>query len=183
MPNEPIVSTSPNIDDPNKVSWFEKVTQDPQFAKAYAKESFTEDFLNMIDWVMEDRCVTRSELAEEMGCSVDAVQHAFENHGDLDVSTMAEMARALGYHVSVSFVPIAPPEVCEESVSLGMEKISQLFQDLFHTHKKIEDLEWEKCQKNSREWKLALDARRYAAQYIAERLRLLSCELGTYKGE
>jgi transcriptional regulator with XRE-family HTH domain len=89
----------------NEKGWLETNLEDSAFRRQYAREDLVEEFLHQIDAVMNERGVSRSQLAGLLGCSGANVTRIMRRTTNLTASTMADLASALELRVRVQLEP------------------------------------------------------------------------------
>jgi len=77
--------------------WLAEEWDSPQFQRLYCREDFIEEFLSLVEHEMQERRVTRSELARRLGCQPANVTQMFRRTRNLTASTMVDVAYVLGF--------------------------------------------------------------------------------------
>lgn len=75
---------------------------DPEFARIYARESIVENFLNDVDRFMQDRGISRAELARRVGCDPATVTRIMQRTQKLTVAKMSDIAYELGLNLQIN---------------------------------------------------------------------------------
>lgn len=78
-----------------------------EFKKSFERHGLADDFIAAIEAVMLRDDVSRSQLAERMGCKPANVTRAMRNTTNLTIATMVEMAFALDCRVRVWLQPMS----------------------------------------------------------------------------
>jgi transcriptional regulator with XRE-family HTH domain len=84
---------------------FEEAEQRPEFWEEGAILDFTEALWD----AMEERGVTRSELARRLGTSQAYITRVLSGHANLTLKSMSKLAVALGLQLDVSLSPQQRP--------------------------------------------------------------------------
>lgn len=92
---------SENTAKPTK-GWFSERMEDPEFRRHYERESATEDFLGQIEDLLAALNISRSKLAELMGCKPSNITKIMRRSNNLKLSTMVDMAMALNRRLRLS---------------------------------------------------------------------------------
>jgi ribosome-binding protein aMBF1 (putative translation factor) len=75
---------------------------DPEFARIYARESVVEDFLDKVDQFMQDRGISRAELARKVGCTPATIMRIMQRTQELTVEKMSDIAYELGLNLQIN---------------------------------------------------------------------------------
>lgn len=86
-------------------SWFEERMEDPSFQVSFAQEWASLGFCEQIDDALEVQKMKRSDLATKLGRSRSWVTQALRKGRNLTISTMAELAHALGLEIEIVLRP------------------------------------------------------------------------------
>ncbi|GGF37742.1 hypothetical protein GCM10011399_33370 [Subtercola lobariae] len=99
--------------DDNRVSLLDEMEADPSVAVELAAASLMNQFHSLLQSAFQNRPdISQAALAQLLHVSAGRVSQVLGGEENLRVSTVGRYARALGYDVSVSFVPrerVAPP--------------------------------------------------------------------------
>ncbi len=87
--------------------WLSRRMQSLEFRKSFERHGVADDFIAGLEAVMIRDGVSRSELAQRMGCKPANVTRALRNTTNLTIATMVEMAFALDYRVRVWLQPMS----------------------------------------------------------------------------
>ena len=86
--------------------WLETRLEDPKFRRAYARETLIEDFLFQLERTMDEKGVSRVQLAEKLGCSPANVTRIMRRTTNLSASTIADLAFVLDCRVRLHVEPL-----------------------------------------------------------------------------
>jgi len=78
-----------------------------EFKKSFERHGLADDFIAAIEAVMVREGISRSQLAERMGCKPANVTRAMRNTTNLTIATMVEMAFSLDCRVRVWIQPMS----------------------------------------------------------------------------
>jgi transcriptional regulator with XRE-family HTH domain len=84
-------------------------------------------FLQLIEQVMDDRSMTRRELAMKIGTSASYVTQLFRGHKTANLETLAKIELALGitFEVQVSGVATVAENIDQESQAKGVKPVKR----------------------------------------------------------
>ena len=85
---------------------FEQLMESPEFRKLYAIEGLVAEAGEFIARLMEERKVTKAELARRLGKSRAYITQMLSGSTNLTIRTLAEVAYALGAEVKLQAVPL-----------------------------------------------------------------------------
>ncbi len=88
-----------------RIDWLSKELQDEEFQRVYAREELVEGFLEEVLEFMEQENISRSELAERMGCSRANITQLLRRTRNLTAETMSDIAFYLHQTVNVTLGP------------------------------------------------------------------------------
>lgn len=88
-----------------KGGWLAGRMKSLEFRKSFERHGVADDFITAIEAVMVRDGVSRSQLAERMGCNPANVTRAMRNTTNLTIATMVDMAFALDCRVRVWIQP------------------------------------------------------------------------------
>ena len=80
--------------------WLATNMEDPEFQRLLEREEIIEDFLNHVDEEMENRGISRAELARRMGCKPANITQIMRRTRNLTVATMVDIAFFLDLKLS-----------------------------------------------------------------------------------
>jgi DNA-binding phage protein len=86
------------------------VDETPERQRTYEQERLIVDVAEAVQGLMNETGVKRAELARRMGTSRMSLHQMLSGQQNLTLRTMALMAHALGYRVSVKFEPYSEME-------------------------------------------------------------------------
>ncbi len=89
---------------------FEELMESPEFRKLYAIEGLVTEAGEFIARLMEERGVTKAELARRLGKSRAYITQMLSGSANLTIRTLAELAYALGAEVKLEAVPLESVE-------------------------------------------------------------------------
>lgn len=90
-----------------KGGWLAGRMKSLEFKKSFERHGLADDFIAAIEAVMLRDGVSRSQLAERMGCKPANVTRAMRNTTNLTIATMVEMAFAVDCRVRVWLQPMS----------------------------------------------------------------------------
>lgn len=90
-----------------KKDWLASNLEDWEFRRLYHRELVAESFITTIECVMEERGVTKAELAKRMECSAANVSRAMRKTTNMTIATMVDMALSLDLCVGIELKPLA----------------------------------------------------------------------------
>lgn len=99
---------------------FEQLSKRPEFRKLYAIEGLVTEAGEFIARLMQERKVTKAELARRLGRSRAYITQMLSGSTNLTVRTLAEVAYALGAEVRLEAVPLQLAQ--HEQAPAGLEK-------------------------------------------------------------
>lgn len=86
--------------------WLEKRLEDPQFRRLYERECVAEEFICALEEQMRKESVTRTALAEKMGCSPANITRVMSSTTNLTLKSIIEMAFAVDMRVRLNLEPM-----------------------------------------------------------------------------
>lgn len=86
--------------------WLESNLEGAEFRRLFEREMVADDFIAAIESVMDAGEINRTELARRMGCALSNVTRAMRSSTNMTLSTMVDMALALGQRVKIALDPI-----------------------------------------------------------------------------
>lgn len=86
--------------------WLQSNLEDSEFQRLYAREDFIEGFLHHLDAAMDDRGISRKQLAAIVGCSPANVTRALRRTSNLTATTMVDLALAAGIRLRIQTEPV-----------------------------------------------------------------------------
>ncbi len=89
---------------------FEQLMESPEFRKLYAIEGLVTEAGEFIARLLQEKGVTKAELARRLGKSRAYITQMLSGSANLTVRTLAEVAYALGVEVKLEAVPIEAVE-------------------------------------------------------------------------
>jgi transcriptional regulator with XRE-family HTH domain len=102
-----------NVDQPK--GWLQANLQDPEFQRLYAREELIEDFLGAVEEAMQQQGVSRSDLANRLGCKPANITQIMRRTRNLTASTMVDIAFALGLRLQLQVEPAQSEDGQQES--------------------------------------------------------------------
>ena len=90
------------MSDATRGGWLQSRLENPEFRRYLAREEFVEGFLNSVNQVMEQKKVSRAELARRMECKPANVTQIMRRNRNLTASTMVDIAFHLGLQLELS---------------------------------------------------------------------------------
>ena len=98
---------------------FKKAFEQAKKTSEYWAESALLEFLSTVDHAMQDKSVSRAELAKRMGTSAAYISKLMNGSGNLTHRTMAAIAHALDLRVHISLSPIVRSEYGRQTAVSG----------------------------------------------------------------
>jgi transcriptional regulator with XRE-family HTH domain len=120
-----------------KKTQFEHLMESPEFRKLYAVEGLVTEAGEFIARLMEERKVSKAELARRMGRSRAYITQLLSGSTNLTVRTLAEVAYALGVEVKLESVPLesARHEPARAEAPPPVYKVVQMERPASRTHR------------------------------------------------
>lgn len=97
---------------------FEQLMESPEFRRLYAIEGLVTEAGEFIARLMQERGVTKADLARRLGKSRAYITQMLSGSANLTVRTLAEVAYALGAEVRLEAAPIEAVERGQARVEL-----------------------------------------------------------------
>lgn len=79
--------------------WLSDRLESPEFQRLLEREDFIERYLDEIESLMDEKGVSRSELARRMGCSRANITQMFRRTKNLTAESMVDLAFQLGCRI------------------------------------------------------------------------------------
>ena len=80
---------------------FEEFVADPKRRRVYERESLAFEAAELISGLMEQRQVSKTELAERIGASKSHVTQLLSGSRNMTMHTLADLAFALGHKIEI----------------------------------------------------------------------------------
>ncbi len=96
--------------------WFSQNAENPEFRRGFERERAAEEFLECVESIMHEQGLTRAKLAQMMDCRPANITKVMRHTNNLKLSTMVDVALALGHrlHLSLSRIVEAAKPIEEE---------------------------------------------------------------------
>jgi len=85
----------------------EKITSTDEGMRLFQQSKLNLEFTEMVCGLMEEKGVSRSELAERLGTSLSSITQILDGSRNITMRTASDLVVALGKAVNVSFGPIS----------------------------------------------------------------------------
>ena len=86
--------------------WLDDELRSPQFQRLVEHEDFIERSLNEIDRLMQEKGITRNDLAGLMGCSQGSITRLFTRTRRVTVELLVDLAFHVGHRICLKFEPL-----------------------------------------------------------------------------
>ncbi len=100
-------------------TWLSENLKDPDFRREYYRERAVLDYLFDLEKGMSSKGITRSMLANRVGCSAANVSRALQKDANLTVGTMVDYALATGMYIRVQALPLSTAFMPTTSPDVG----------------------------------------------------------------
>lgn len=94
-----------------KKGWLTAKLENWEFRRSYERELAAELFLSQLEQVLNEKQISKTELAKRMNCSLANVSRAMRKTTNMTVATMVDMSLALDFRLKIELEPIASAEV------------------------------------------------------------------------
>lgn len=87
--------------------WLESKLEEPKFRRLYERELFAESFFYEIEALMDRKGISRSDLADMLGCNPSNITRIMRRTTNVTAATMVDVAFMLRYRVRAVLEPFA----------------------------------------------------------------------------